>query len=541
MRAVAASLLLLLVPQVAAAESFIAQSTLNSLKNFGLGIAVLFVGWILARVLGNVVFGLLKRTQLDQKLAELLGLGTWLKSKPEDAIERFFSKVVYYLVLLVAIVAALQMAGLSEAAGPIRTFLDSIMAALPLVGKAALILIVAFVIAYALRHVVRLALTKLNVDGRLADASGTDAETKPFSATAGTIVFWLVMLVGIAGVFEALHIEAIATPLRGMLDRVVLMIPAIAVAVLILGVGWILGRLVSVALSNLLSSAGFDRLPAKVGLAKVFETRTASQVVGLTALIIIMLHATIAALDRLGLESLSAPLSRTIDQFWAFIPALAVALVIVALGVIVGRVVRAVVTSVLRGVGFDAFLVKLGVDFGRFKKTPAVVDATGAPAATTARGLETPSEVVGVLVQVAIVLIASIQALGTLGLLRWALMVEAFLAYSYLNVVVALLILAIGFVLGNYLRDLISSKAEDVDAGRRWMGSAARIVVLVFAFTMALEQLNVAPTFVLLSFGLVFGAICLALALAFGLGSRDTAGEIVRKQYAKAKKTPPSL
>lgn len=532
MRTARIALFVWLLPQLAAAESFIATSTLETLKNFGLGVVVLFVGWIIARILSNVVFALLKRTQLDNKIAQLLGLEAWLKGKPADAVERFLSRVVFYLLMLVAIVAALQMAGLSEAAGPFRAFLDSIMAALPLAGKAALILAVAFVLAYGLRKLVTMALTKLKVDSALADASGTNAEQKPFSTTAGTVVFWLIMLIGIAGAFEALKIEAIATPLRGMLDRVVLMIPAVAVAALILGVGWILGRLVSAALSNLLGSTGLDGLPEKVGLGRVFEKRTASQVVGLTALVVIMLHATIAALDRLGLASLSTPLASTIDQFWALIPALAVAFVILAVGVIVGRVLRSVVTSLLAGVGFDGFLGKLGVDFGRLKRAPA--EGADAEAAPSAR-VEHPSEVVGIIVQVAIVLIATIQALGTLGLGRWANMVENFLAYTYLKVIVAVLIIGVGFGLGGYLRDLVSGKAEDADGGRRWMGSAARVVVLVFAFTMALEQLEVAPTFVLLSFGLVFGAICLALALAFGLGSREVAGEIVKKEYTKNK------
>ena len=55
--------------------------------------------------------------------------------------------------------------------------------------------------------------------------------------------------------------------------------------------------------------------------------------------------------------------------------------------------------------------------------------------------------------------------------------------------------------------------------------------MLVFAFTMAVHQLGVAEDFVLMSFGLLFGALCLAAALAFGLGSRDVAGDIVRKRY----------
>ena len=48
---------------------------------------------------------------------------------------------------------------------------------------------------------------------------------------------------------------------------------------------------------------------------------------------------------------------------------------------------------------------------------------------------------------------------------------------------------------------------------------------------MAVHQLGVAEDFVLISFGLLFGGLCLAMALAFGLGARELAGEIVRKRW----------
>ena len=55
---------------------------------------------------------------------------------------------------------------------------------------------------------------------------------------------------------------------------------------------------------------------------------------------------------------------------------------------------------------------------------------------------------------------------------------------------------------------------------------------------MALRHLEVAEDFVLMSFGLLFGALCLAIALAFGLGSREVAAEIVRRQYDKVQDKP---
>jgi hypothetical protein len=146
-----------------------------------------------------------------------------------------------------------------------------------------------------------------------------------------------------------------------------------------------------------------------------------------------------------------------------------------------------------------------------------------------------PSELVGFLVQAGIILLAVAQALANLHLDTWALYVNAFLAYLVKHVVVALGIVVVGLGIGNYVRDVIEARqqTEDADgvAGQRWLPEFARYVVLVFAFTMAVRQLEVAEDFVLLTFGLLFGSLCLAVAIAFGVGARGVAGEIVRKRY----------
>ncbi len=62
--------------------------------------------------------------------------------------------------------------------------------------------------------------------------------------------------------------------------------------------------------------------------------------------------------------------------------------------------------------------------------------------------------------------------------------------------------------------------------------------MLVFTFTAAVRHLEIAEDFVMISFGLLFGALCLASALAFGLGSQEVAAEIVRRQYDRMKDDP---
>lgn len=512
------------------------------------GLAVLFGGWLLASLAAKGVERLLKRTTVDDRVAKAVGLDLLLAGrdprKTGRAIEHTIGRVVFWGLMLLVVVAALDAAGLDEAAGPFRGFLDTVTAALPRAGYAALILIVAYFAGTVLRKMITGLLVRLGVDRRLAAEGAAEPEAavaRPFSETAGTVAFWLVMLVGLAGAFNALKLEAISQPLEGVLAQILALLPKLAAAAVIVVAGWVLARVARTVLSNLLASVGFDRLPGKVGLSGLFAARPASDVVGVAAMVIILLHAGIAALNQLGLESLSLPIGLTIAQFWAMLPALALALLFVAAGVVVGRLAGRLVERVLGSFGFDGWLARLGLDVGRWQaKEMEAAAAVEGDAAVPSEGeavalawrVRSPSGLVGVLVQLAVVLVAVEQALLTLGLVGWAAMVAAVLGYLYLRGVVALVIVGAGFALGNVVRALVVRGAVG-DAGRAWVGNAARVGVLVFAFAMALTQLQVAPAFVLLSFGLLFGAVCLAVALAFGLGGRDVAGEVVRKQYEK--------
>lgn len=61
------------------------------------------------------------------------------------------------------------------------------------------------------------------------------------------------------------------------------------------------------------------------------------------------------------------------------------------------------------------------------------------------------------------------------------------------------------------------------------LGQVARIAIIVLVSAMALQRIGIAPNIVNLAFGLLLGAIAVAIALAFGLGGRDIAGEQVRE------------
>lgn len=495
------------------------------LIRFGGGLGILAVGWVVARVLAWATYNLLIRTDLDDRLAESLGLRVVLDTPSDkNRLERIVATVLYYFLMLFVVVAALQQAGLADAALPIQTFLGSIAGALPNIGKAGAILGVAYIVGLVAKNAVGTGLEKSGMGKRFAEMSepGEPAADAPAGMTAGAgqAAFWLVMVVGLAGAADALQITPIAVPLRNAMDRVVSQIPSVGYAALIGAFAWVAARIARTVLENALASMGADDAVEKAGLLRLFAGRRPGQVAGLLAQAFILLQGAIAALSQLGLRTLSDPLTDMTARFWMLLPDLAVAGVILAIGWFGGSIARGVITSVLKGIGFDTVFARLG-----FAKLHSWHES-----------LDEPSELVGAAVHGGLFLVAGTQVLENLGLHTWAEYVNGLLAYGVKNVAVALVIVGVGMALGNLVRDLITARNDADPEAQQWLGTVARYAVLVFAFTAAIRHLNVAEDFVMMSFGLLFGSLCLAIALAFGLGSREVAADIVKRQYERAQR-----
>lgn len=539
---------------VETAGSLVSDDVLQMGWKLALALLMFLGGWLVAKLIAAATFQVLKKTDLDNKLAAKLGLTMLLEDrekKPgdEDALERGVAKVVYWLAMALVVVAVLDYAGLEQTAAPIQRLVDTVIQALPLVGKAILILAVAYVAGLILRKLVTKTLKVMGIDKRIAkldvEAAGEVAageavakdgaeQPKSFSETVGQVVFWLIMTLGLAGAFDALQIEAISVPLSNVINTLMGLLPIVGIAALIMLGGFLLSKVVRVIVTSALESLGFDKLVSKFKLDGLFGGSSPSKVVGWLVMALIMVQTVIAALHQVGLETLSRPMTNMMSQFWDLLPSLAVSALFVVLGVFAGRLLRSIVHKALVGLGFDRLMDRLG--FGHIAERDD--------------DLAKPAGLVAFVVQVVIVLLAIAQALANLNLHTWANYVDSFLRFAVTRAAVAMLIVGIGFVIGNYVRDLIEARQrgerppapEGVELPHEpvWMAEFARYAVLVFAFTMAVHQLGVAEDFVLLSFALLFGALCLAGALAFGLGSRDLAGEIVRDRYRKAKQgTPP--
>lgn len=102
------------------------------------------------------------------------------------------------------------------------------------------------------------------------------------------------------------------------------------------------------------------------------------------------------------------------------------------------------------------------------------------------------------------------------------------------NLVVAMVVLILGGLAATAVSNLVRGATAEADLGNpEFLAKIASFAIWSFAIVIAVNQIGIAATLVNTLFMGVVGVLVIALGLSFGLGGRDTAGEIVRKWYER--------
>jgi hypothetical protein len=219
--------------------------------------------------------------------------------------------------------------------------------------------------------------------------------------------------------------------------------------------------------------------------------------------------------------ALMTSLAGAMALFFSAIPKVLGFLVILIVGWLIASLVEKGVAALLRTVKFNELSQRAGLaDF--VSRMGTNTDSSGLLAAV---------------VKWFIRLIALVVAFDALGLPAVSQVLREFLLWLP-NVVVAMVVLVIGGLLaralGNVVRGAVAKSAlGDPDL----LARVAAGLVWAFAIVVAVNQIGIATALVNTLFMAVVGAIALALGLAFGLGGRETAGELVRDWYRRGRQS----
>jgi len=208
----------------------------------------------------------------------------------------------------------------------------SLVGLLPNLLVATVIFAVGWFVARIVQRVISGLLAAAGADG-LATKTGLD-QTVRISSLVGGVVYALILIPVAVAALNALQLDAVTASASRMLEMILGALPQVFAAALILGLSYVVGRLVAGLVSNLLSGVGFDRLPAAMGIVPAEKITTGpSRWAGTAVHVGIMLFAVAEAAGQLHFTAVSDLSAR----FLVFVGQIGMGLIILVAGMLLAN------------------------------------------------------------------------------------------------------------------------------------------------------------------------------------------------------------
>ena len=460
-------------------------------------VAILLIGWIVALVIAAGVKKVLEKLGTNQKLSTATG--------HRSNIESIVSRVVFWLVMIIAVIGALNVLNLTSVSGPFSNMIQQFLLFIPQLLAALAVGFIGWIVA----NLVKVGLQKLLDRTQLDEKLSADVGVSPISQNISNIVYWLILLLFLPIVLSILGLNGLLFPIQNMLNEMVSFLPNIFIAAVIIFVGYILAKIVRGIIEGLVNSLNLQQQAQKIGL---FKNSNLPQVLGSFVFAMVIITALIIAFETLGIEAISQPATAMLYEIMNAIPHIIAAGLILILAYVVSRFVANLVVEVIAGTGVDEIPAKLDVQ--RFLGTTKV------------------SCIVGYLIVFFTMLFAVSEAANRLGFGQVSGLISMFIQFGA-DILLGAVILLVGFWLANLVAKVIGRGEYN---SSRWLANLVRILIMGLVVAMGLRAMGIADSIVNLAFGLTLGAVAVAFALAFGLGGRQPAERLLSDLMDKAKK-----
>jgi len=450
---------------------------------------LLLLGWAVALIVAATTRRLLTKVGVNRHLS-----GAGLTAD----VELWCSRLVFWFVLLVAVVASFNMLDLLAVSAPFANMLNEVLTYLPRLVSGLVLALVAWVVASLVRTLLTRALDKTTLDERLS----ADAGMPPISASMGHVAYWLILLMFLPMVLDSLNLLGLMRPVEHLVDSLLGYLPNLVAAGVIGFVGYLIARVVRGIVSNLVQATKLQDGLEKLGLS---SQANVAGLAGTVVFLLIFVPSLIGALDALQIKAISDPATHMLDGLLQAVPDLLAASLILVVTFYVARFASALAANLLAGAGFDTLPEKIGLG--------------------QAMGNSKASAGVGHLIMFFAMLFATVEAANRLGFTQVRDIVATFIMFSG-NIMVGAAVLLIGFWLASFFGGLV---ARSDRSGSDWLAGLVRALIMGLVLAMGLRAMGIADSIVNLAFGLTLGAIAVAFALAFGLGGREAAGRLLAR------------
>ena len=459
-------------------------------------IVILLVGWIIALIVAAGVKKLLQKLNTNHRLSSATG------HKPN--IENLLSKLVFWFVIILAVVGALNVLNISGVSDPFSNMVSRVLAFIPNLLAAVAVGFIGWILAGLVKAGLTNVLARTEMDEKLSNEVGVGS----LSSNIGEIFYWLVLLLFLPIVLSILGLTGLLIPVQNMVNEAVAYLPNLFIAGVIIFVGYILAKIVRGIVEGLSNSLGLQTQAEKIGL---FKNSNVSKFLGSFVFAIIIITALIVAFEALGIEAISQPATAMLNQIMYAIPQIIAAGLILIVAYVVSRFVGRLVAELVSGAGVDEIPMKLDVQ--RFLGQTRV------------------SDIIGCLIVFFTMLFAVSEAADRLGLEQISVLIAMFIQFGA-SILLGAVILVVGFWLANVVANVIQRGEYN---SSRWLGNLVRILIMGLVIAMGLRAMGIADSIVNLAFGLTLGSVAVAFALAFGLGGRQPAERLLSDLLDKAK------
>jgi len=336
----------------------------------------------------------------------------------------------------------------------------------------------------------------------------------------GTLGYWLVWLIGLLVAVQPLGLTQAMEPINALTGEVMVFLPRIIGAGIILFVGVLIARIVRTIVETALGAVNwrrwcerFNRVgPAEIGAAAGPDNAPTNcagliRLAGAIVFALIVIPVAISALQTLGISSIVEPTVLVLHTVLDAIPRIFAAALLLAIAYFIAQWVRRLLEQLLATLGFDNALSSV---------------------ASLSSGAR-PSRVAGWIALVAIMLFAAIEAASLLDFGIVAMMLSQATELGG-QVVFGSVIVVVGVVMARLVARLVGDSV-----GESGLPSILKYAIIALAVAMGLRFMGLANEIVNLAFGLILGSAAVACALAFGLGGRETAHQLLQNWIERGK------
>jgi len=260
------------------------------LPNTIAAIAILIIGWLVAKFFKRIISKVLRKTGIDQKL-----------KSDKMPLSKFIAKLVYFLIMIFVFMLALTKLGMTGVLDPVKNLLNSFLTYIPNIVGAGLVGYIGYMLATIISELVGLSGDAIqNLVPKLKLPENMD-----LVGILKKIVFIFVFIPLLITALNILNMEAISEPATEMLSQFFNAIPRILVAVIIMILFVVGGKFVSSLITELLDSLKLNSLLEKMNLGDISSKTNVSKIIGNIAFFFIVLFGLMTAIEKLEFTKLT--------------------------------------------------------------------------------------------------------------------------------------------------------------------------------------------------------------------------------------------